>query len=254
MGIKTEEDTQFVVQEIEERSLNAWPALRRIFLDGWILGLSEGYTRRANSVNPLYDGIRDVPGKIPIFEETYSGHGLSAVFKVTPMAVRMDLDDLLEGRGYEKQATTRVQTLTLDAASDGTNDVEVLNDVDDAWMHDYAGLKRFSQADALKNRTILDRIGLPKRFVSIVREGRRVASGIAVVESGWVGLFGIVTDPEQRRKGLGRKVTEALAASGRLAGAEKAYLQVEADNPAALKLYESMGFQTVYEYWYRVKK
>jgi len=246
MGIEQAEDTQVVVREIEERSLNAWLALRRIFLDGWIFGLSEGYTRRANSVNPIYDGIRNVPDKIPVCEETYAGHGLSTVFKVTPMAVPLGLDDLLEGRGYEKQATTRVQTLTLDAASDGTNDVEVLEDVDDAWMHDYAELKRFSQAEAQKNRTILDRIGLPKRFVSIVREGRRVASGIAVVESGWVGLFGIVTDPGQRRKGLGRKVTEALPASGRAAGAKRAYLQVEADNPAALKLYESMGFRDVY--------
>ena len=246
MGIEQAEDTQVVVREIEERSLNAWLALRRIFLDGWIFGLSEGYTRRANSVNPIYDGIRNVPDKIPVCEETYAGHGLSTVFKVTPMAVPLGLDDLLEGRGYEKQATTRVQTLTLDAASDGTNDVEVLEDVDDAWMHDYAELKGFSQAEAQKNRTILDRIGLPKRFVSIVREGRRVASGIAVVESGWVGLFGIVTDPGQRRKGLGRKVTEALPASGRAAGAKRAYLQVEADNPAALKLYESMGFRDVY--------
>jgi|TARA_B110000116_G_C16200529_1_gene300697 hypothetical protein len=31
-----------LTREIEERSLNAWPALRRIFLDGWIVGLSEG--------------------------------------------------------------------------------------------------------------------------------------------------------------------------------------------------------------------
>lgn len=31
------------VREIEERSLNAWPALSRVFLDGWIVGLSEGY-------------------------------------------------------------------------------------------------------------------------------------------------------------------------------------------------------------------
>ena len=98
--------------------MNAWPALRRIFLDGWILGLSEGYTRRANSVNPIYDGIRDVPDKIPTCEETYAGHGLSTIFEVTPKAVRMGLDDLLEQRRYEKQATTRVQTLTLEAVSE----------------------------------------------------------------------------------------------------------------------------------------
>ncbi len=160
--------------------MNAWPALRRIFLDGWILGLSEGYTRRANSVNPIYDGIRDVPDKIPTCEETYAGHGLSTIFKVTPKAVRMGLDDMLEQRRYEKQATTRVQTLTLEAVSEPSrkgaevlDGVEILEEIDDAWMQNYADLKRYSEGEALKNRTILNRIGLPKRFVSIVREGRR---------------------------------------------------------------------------------
>ena len=89
-----------VVREIEERSLNAWPALRRVFLDGWILGLSEGYTRRANSVNPIYYGLRGVEDKIPLCESTYSEHGLSAVFKVTPMAVSLGLDDALVDRSY----------------------------------------------------------------------------------------------------------------------------------------------------------
>ena len=240
------------VQEIEERSLNAWPALRRVFLDGWILGLSEGYTRRANSVNPIYDGIRNVPDKIPLCEQTYAEHQLSTIFKITPKAVQMGLDDQLEARGYEKQATTRVQVLTLGAASDGpSEDIEVLDAVDEAWMADYASLKEMSVPEAVKNRTILDRIGLPIRFVSVIASGQRVAAGIAVVESGWVGLFGIVTDPSMRRQGLGRRLTSALAAAGVEAGARTAFLQVEADNPAALRLYDSMGFQDAYRYWYR---
>ncbi len=45
--------------------MNAWPALSRIFLDGWVVGLSEGYTRRANSVNPLYPGTMDLIGRSP---------------------------------------------------------------------------------------------------------------------------------------------------------------------------------------------
>jgi ribosomal protein S18 acetylase RimI-like enzyme len=255
MGITTKQGNQAIVREIEERGLNAWPALRRIFLDGWILGLSEGYTRRANSVNPIYDGIRDVPDKIPICEETFSDHNLPCVFKVTPIGEEMGLDVLLEARGYEKQATTHVQVLTLDAASDSTDDeIEVLDDVDDAWMKEYAHLKRMSDPEAAKNRTILDRIGLRKRFVSLIQNQKRVASGIAVVESGWVGLFGIVTDPERRRQGLGKRLTKALGQAGVEAGARTAYLQVEADNPAALKLYESLGLEDVYSYWYRGKR
>ncbi len=55
-------------------------------------------------------------------------------------------------------------------------------------MSDHSHPKRMNEREALKNQTILDRIGLPKRFVSILQDDRRVVSGIAVVESGCSGL------------------------------------------------------------------
>ncbi len=120
-------------------------------------------------------------------------------------------------------------------------------------MADYGRLKRIDGAELAKTRAVLDRIGVTKRFASIRMDGRRVAAGLAAIEGDHVGLFGIVTDPDYRRRGLGRIVTHALIEAGRRCSARLAYLQVEADNPAALTLYESMGFRDVYPYWYRVK-
>ena len=241
------------VREIEERSLNAWPALSRVFLDGWIVGLSEGYTRRANSVNPLYPGLLEPGRKVEQCEATYSERDLSTVFKITPLAEQDRLDGFLADRNYEKVATTRVQTLTLDGALNDSDGAEILDQRDDAWMADYGRIKRIGAGELRKTAAVLDRIGVKKRFVAVRVNTQRVAAGIAAVEGDHVGLFGIAVDPDYRRRGWGRQVTLALLRAGASCGASKAYLQVEADNAVALSLYESMGFSDLYRYWYRVK-
>ncbi len=55
-------------QRIEKVSLNSWPALQQILFDGWILRFSEGYTKRANSVNPLFASSMDVEEKVDTCE------------------------------------------------------------------------------------------------------------------------------------------------------------------------------------------
>ena len=72
------------------------------FLDGWVVGLSEGYTRRANSVNPLYPGLLEPDRKVEMCEATYAERRLPTVFKMTPLAMEDGLDDLLALRDYEK--------------------------------------------------------------------------------------------------------------------------------------------------------
>ncbi len=41
-----------LVPQIERLSMRAWPALEEEWLDGWLLRAAQGYTDRANSVNP----------------------------------------------------------------------------------------------------------------------------------------------------------------------------------------------------------
>src|SRR5437868_6694718 len=53
---------------IEELTLNAWPPLQSMLYDGWLLGFSHGYTRRANSVQSLYPSSLPLDEKIAICE------------------------------------------------------------------------------------------------------------------------------------------------------------------------------------------
>jgi len=52
------------IQLYEELSLNAHPSLQTQVYDGWILRYANGYTSRANSINPLYQSTLDLQEKI----------------------------------------------------------------------------------------------------------------------------------------------------------------------------------------------
>jgi ribosomal-protein-alanine N-acetyltransferase len=58
-------------------------------------------------------------------------------------------------------------------------------------------------------------------------------------------LLTIAVQPNQRRRGAGRALLATVSAHARAAGARSLFLEVGADNPAALALYGRAGFQTV---------
>ena len=102
-----------MIRALEELSLNAWPALQTVHYDGWLLRFAVGYTRRANSVQPLYGSTRDLAAKIAYCEQVYTGRDQSAVFKLTPAARPAGLDAALAAAGYRAEAPTSVQTALL---------------------------------------------------------------------------------------------------------------------------------------------
>lgn len=53
----------------------------------------------------------------------------------------------------------------------------------------------------------------------------------------------IAVDPAFRRRGVGRKLMEAMAALGRMKGVREVALEVRESNEGARKLYESYGFK-----------
>ncbi|HFL2538672.1 TPA: hypothetical protein ACG3G9_003832, partial [Clostridioides difficile] len=85
---------------IEELSLNHWQSLSTLFYDGWILRFANGFTKRANSIQPIYDSTHDVFAKIDECERIYASNQLSTIFKITPFIQPDHLDQLLQDRGY----------------------------------------------------------------------------------------------------------------------------------------------------------
>src|ERR1700694_3751410 len=102
-----------LTRHLEELTPTAWPPLANLLYDGWVLSFSEGYTRRANSIHPLYPSTLPLEDKIAICEATYAARGQETVFKLTTGAQDAELDATLEHLGYASAATTSVQIADL---------------------------------------------------------------------------------------------------------------------------------------------
>lgn len=238
----------------EELSLNAWPALQTLLYDGWVLRFANGYTRRANSVNPLYASALPVAGKIAVCEQLYHSRGLPAIFKLTSQAQPAELEAELARQGYQLEARTSVQTLDLQKASlnvsPGFSSSTVLTD---NWFSVFCALSGAAEAQLVPMRQLLERILPAHSFGLLQADGQPVACGLCVWEQDFVGFYDIVVAKEERGKGYGRRIMSGLLADGQRQGAETAYLQVMCNNEPALRLYAGLGFREVYQYWYRVK-
>ncbi len=73
-------------RRLEEVALNAWPALQQMLFDGWVLRFAKGYTKRANSVNPVFASSLDIDEKIDTCTRLYGDQGLPLIFRLTGAA------------------------------------------------------------------------------------------------------------------------------------------------------------------------
>ena len=248
-----------LARRVEEASLNAWPALHQMLLDGWVLRFSRGFTKRANSVTPLYAAEHDPLEKVRYCEELYARERLSTIFRLTTFSEEDGLDELLADRGYQSIDPTQVlhrplATREFDFAG-AFSTVPVASFLAAyAVLHEPDIDARAARATSELHRAILKGIRAETVFGSIVEDGEPVACGMAVVEREVVGLFDVVVHPRCRRRGHGRALVESLLDHAVEKGARIAYLQVLQGNAAARSLYAGLGFEPLYEYQYRVSK
>jgi len=243
-----------MITTMEELSLNAWASLQTLLYDGWVIRFANGYTKRANSVNPLYSSHIDIGEKLSFCESLYREKNLPAVFKLTAAVHPHDLDDRLDKRGYQKDSPTSVQTVDLEVIDlQVSSTTELQESLSDDWLDNFCAMSTISDAHRKTLREILTNI-IPRHcFVALTSNGRVVACGLGVLQSGYLGLFDIVTDPDFRRRGYGQQVISSILAWGKENLAKTAYLQVMLNNPPALQLYAKLGFREQYQYWYRIK-
>ena len=236
-------------RRIEEASLNAWPALHQMLLDGWVLRFARGFTKRANSVTPLYPGGQPIEDKVRFCENLYARERLQSVFRIADDAALGPLDRCLAGRGYRRADPTQVLSAPVAAGSRSPR-WSLLTRRE--WLDAYAALTGLPAKLLPLHGAILNAIRTECAHAALGDGNDPLACGLGVVERGLIGLFDIATHPAHRRQGLGAELVGGLLAWGRNRGAATAYLQVGESNAPARSLYAKLGFAERYRYWYRI--
>jgi GNAT superfamily N-acetyltransferase len=246
--------SQTDITEMEYLTSQFWPAREIQKYKGWIIHFNDGITWRANSVLPI-GPINEVQleDAIEHIIAHYTERGAPAAFKMTESSKPEELDETLDEMGFEKRMTTFVQTMPIRELSciypKVPVDIIKINDTSIDILMCESGLDH--PATEVR-RQIIKRIEGEKGIARVMIDGRLAGVGLGVVRADWLGFFSIRTLPEYQRRGVAWSVNCALAMWGEDLGARKVFLQVEAKNTPALALYESLGLQTMYTYWYRI--
>ncbi|KYH45986.1 GNAT family N-acetyltransferase [Branchiibius sp. NY16-3462-2] len=233
---------------LQELMVAGMPALEARWQGRWLLRASAGYTGRANSVLPL--GSSELADPLASVSSWYADRGLAPLVQLFgPSGFDPATDDSLGaelvGRGWRVFQRTLVMTAPI-PLSQRPSSVAVLDAPDDRWW-------AVSSPREREHRRVASRINdlVPASAFPLALDGDRPA-GVArlAFAHGWMGVFSVHVPAEQRRGGIGRSLMQAAFAEAADRGISLSYLQVSANNTAAVRLYESLGYAVHHEYYY----
>ncbi|MFF5791238.1 GNAT family N-acetyltransferase [Paeniglutamicibacter sp. NPDC012692] len=240
---------------LDEVMSRGWRALEEEAVDGWVCRFSGGVTKRANSVLPLGEPA-DFAATLSVIEQRYAVRGLPAVFQISPDSMPADVDRRLAERGYQLDSPTLVQYVALtgdgnDGDSVADPRIELSDEPSDAWLETLWGVEgpHAPEAQELSRRILAE---TPSVYASLVLDGRVEATARLALVGNLGGVYAVATKAESRSRGHGRAVVQALLAEASNRDLEGLWLQVVEANQIARRLYESLGFETVSRYHYRV--
>lgn len=240
---------------LDEIMSRGWRALEEEALDGWLARYSGGVTKRANSVLPLL-APEDTSLAIGASEERYARRGLPTIFQISPDAKPADLDRLLAERGYAKDSPTLVQYLSLAQPGTGTSAeadprIHHADEPSQQWFETLWSVEGpHDVAEQALSRSILART--PSNYVSLVADGRVEAVARLARVGNLGGIYAVATREDSRSRGHGRAIMQAVLIEAAARGLDGVWLQVVESNAVARKLYDSLGFETISGYHYRV--
>lgn len=225
----------------------AWAAPEQAQFRGWLFRYADGVTRRANSAAPFPpDNGMTFDVLIAHAESFYPARNLPPRVQISPAAEPEGLDDRLAERGYKIETPVDIMIAKAGGLARDSGDIGIHRNAPPGWWDLYMqGYGRDPR------RIVAGARELPLFAAAAGADGGIDALGLGVIGGGWLAVFGMLTRPERRRRGLGTAIIRTLAAFAVDRGVHGVYLQVEDNNPGARCLYEKLGFRRAYGYHYR---
>ena len=245
----------------DELIADAWPPAVTERLGQWRLRWAWGITRRANSVLAVGDPGCPLDEAVNLAEDFYVQYQQPPRFQLSGVVAAQTLAELLERRGYTREAPTLIQAApasSVTAFIDSREwDVELSAHPRNEWFTAYwaAGGKPLDGVDRQllqdRHRSTLLRPATDSLFVDAARDGIPTSVGQGVVQGPWVGVQCMATLPHRRREGAASAVLRAIGGWAQSRSIANIYLAVMEDNDAARQLYALAGFGDVgrYAYW-----
>lgn len=249
-----------LLSRIEDAGLNASAPPQQRWLDGWLVRLAPGKARRARCINALASGRLPLADKLALAGEAFAEAGLPLLLRITRFTQPADLDAQLAALGYTVLDPTQVMVKTMPQTLKQTQSLEPLppglnfERLDgEAFAQTVGALRESPPEQQAGHAHRLAHSPVPYRgFVLRDAATSRVrACGQFAREGRFVGLYDVFTDPLARGRGLATLLCERMLIESANEGAAVAYLQVAADNDAALRVYRHLGFVNGYGYHYR---
>ena len=241
------------VRRMEAVGFRSFPATTTHFDGTWAVRLTAGYpAKRLNSVNPLDPGDHaHLERRIADARRRFDAYGRPLIFRQSPLAP-VELEALFDDEGWERFDESLVMvgelaTMPLSNAvdhvplKDAGRWVDAVLELDGMQAEHKGGLYEVISL-------IRPEVGL---FLLQAEDGTPISAVRCVRDGMLAGIFDLSTSAAHRQRGYGRQLLASALkwAAGR--GATTAWLQVVADNEAALRLYRQFGFGELYRYAYR---
>ncbi|CAN5420542.1 GNAT family N-acetyltransferase [soil metagenome] len=235
-------------EDLQRICAEGWLAPVTEPLGDWLLRAAGGFTGRANSALVAGEPGMEIPQALARVTAFYHHHSLPPRAQVV---VGSPWVEALESHGWRRGSGSRGGALVMVAALRmaptapvaGVS-VSVTGRVDHVWLSLY---HRAEAHDPAVVRAVLE----GPRLVAFARVGDPpIAIGRMAVTGTWAGLSTVEVMAGHRRRGLATAVVGALRDWAVERGARWCYLQVTEDNPAALTMWDRLGFRRHHAYRY----